>query len=136
MTVHGQLIVADDNPTGSLSQSPGIDHGSRSTSVSTLGPLAYPSRRGVNIEEAKEEFRQLERQLSKKSHGSTSRPSDNELEKGAGEQGGAFDLREYLSSTNDANAAAGIKHKHVGVTWQDLEVRVLGGVDYKVRVIV
>ncbi|KAI6015643.1 pleiotropic drug resistance ABC transporter [Pisolithus marmoratus] len=30
-----------------------------------------------------------------------------------------FDLREYLTSSNDANQAAGIRHKHVGVTWED-----------------
>ena len=43
-----------------------------------------------------------------------------------------FDLREYLTSSNDANSAAGIKHKHVGVTWEDLEVLGIGGDGNKV----
>jgi len=44
-----------------------------------------------------------------------------------------FNLREYLTSSNDANSAAGIKHKHVGVTWEDLEVSGVGGEENKVR---
>lgn len=43
-----------------------------------------------------------------------------------------FDLRDYLQSSNDAQQSAGIKHKHVGVTWEDLEVDVAGGEDFKV----
>jgi len=43
-----------------------------------------------------------------------------------------FDLREYLTSSNDANSAAGIKHKHIGVTWEDLEVSDVGGEENKV----
>ena len=49
-----------------------------------------------------------------------------------GDRQETFDLREYLTSSNDANAAAGIKHKHVGVTWEDLEVSGIGGDDNKV----
>lgn len=43
-----------------------------------------------------------------------------------------FDLKEYLSSTNDKATQHGIKHKHVGVTWEDLQVDVVGGMNYKV----
>ena len=42
-----------------------------------------------------------------------------------------FDLHGYLTSSNDATQAAGIKHKHVGVTWDDLEVIGIGGEDNK-----
>ena len=57
-----------------------------------------------------------------------------DLEKGRDEdRQETFDLREYLTSSNDANSAAGIKHKHVGVTWEDLEVSGIGGGDNKVR---
>ena len=55
-----------------------------------------------------------------------------DIEKGA-DVNEPFDLREYLSSSNDANEAAGIKHKHVGVTWEDLEVEVVGSADMKVK---
>jgi len=45
----------------------------------------------------------------------------------------SFDLRQYLTSSNDANSAAGIRHKHVGVTWENLEVSGIGGEENKVR---
>lgn len=44
-----------------------------------------------------------------------------------------FDLREYLTSSNDKNQAAGIKHKKVTVVWEDLQVDVFGGINHKVR---
>lgn len=44
-----------------------------------------------------------------------------------------LDLREYLTSSNDAKAATGIKHKHPEVSWEDLEVSGIGGDDNKVR---
>jgi hypothetical protein len=60
--------------------------------------------------------------------------SSIDLEKGHdGDRQETFDLREYLTSSNDANSAAGIKHKHVGVTWEDLEVSGIGGEENKVR---
>jgi len=61
-------------------------------------------------------------------------PASIDLEKGHDEnRQEAFDLREYLTSSNDANSAAGIKHKHVGVTWENLEVSGIGGEGNKVR---
>ena len=61
-------------------------------------------------------------------------PDSLDLEKGRdGDRQEIFDLREYLTSSNDANSAAGIKHKHVGVTWEDLEVSGIGGEENKVR---
>ena len=61
-------------------------------------------------------------------------PGSVDVEKGHdGDPQEAFDLREYLTSSNDANSAAGIKHKHVGVTWEDLEVSGIGGEENKVR---
>lgn len=103
----------------------------------------------VDIQEAEETFDELVRQLSRHSqirnvHRSnltsktasvTSHTGAPDVEKGKldSEDGDEqpFDLREYLTSSNDANQAAGIKHKHVGVTWEDLEVNVIGGAGYK-----
>ena len=45
---------------------------------------------------------------------------------------GSFNLREYLASSADRNQQAGIKHKHVGVTWEGLQVDVIGDANYKV----
>ena len=95
----------------------------------------------VDVQEAEELFNELSRALSRRSNpdnekvnanASTYSASDQgkDLEKGGQEE--RFDLREYLQSSNDANQSAGIKHKHVGVSWEDLEVQVFGSEDTKV----
>ena len=95
----------------------------------------------VNVQEAENVFNELSRALSRRGDdadlkGTDSRTSGdhpNDIEKGGIEEE-AFDLRDYLTSSNDANQSAGIKHKHVGVTWEDLQVEVPGGGDFKVRI--
>lgn len=64
------------------------------------------------------EISQLERSLSARNS------SDRDVEKDA-----PLDLREYLTSANDATGA---RPKRVGVTWEDLEVVGAGGLDNKV----
>lgn len=96
----------------------------------------------VDIERAEDTFNELARQLSRhpaphayqsKQTSRTASVYDADLEKGnKADSDARFDLREYLTSSNDANQAAGIKHKHVGVTWESLEVKVTGGADHKV----
>ncbi|KAJ3512950.1 hypothetical protein NLJ89_g3230 [Agrocybe chaxingu] len=95
----------------------------------------------VDVARAEEEFYELSRQLSKRSEvvKSTARLSDittagQDLEKGVEKVDDAeetFDLREYLTSSNDQNQNAGIKHKNVGVIWDGLQVEVAGGVNSK-----
>jgi ATP-binding cassette subfamily G (WHITE) protein 2 (SNQ2) len=63
----------------------------------------------VNVSEAKGIFNSLARELFRKSS-KTAQGID--VEKGKDEDD-VFDLREYLTSSNDANQKAGIKHKHV-----------------------
>ncbi|TFK56519.1 hypothetical protein OE88DRAFT_1649845 [Heliocybe sulcata] len=82
----------------------------------------------VDVNRAEATFDELSRRLSRKSV-----QEEKDLEKGPGGEDG-FDLREYLSSSNDAHQQAGVQHKHVGVTWEDLEVRVYGGADSKIYV--
>lgn len=95
-------------------------------------------RSQVNVNRAEEVFHQLERRITSESklentkHNVQSEKHALEVydeEKAQGEE--TFDLREYLSSSNDKATQAGIKHKHVGVTWEDLEVEVVGGIDHK-----
>jgi len=77
----------------------------------------------VDVQQAKKDFAELGRQFSRTSVGSSSNPRD--VEKGAtSESEDAFDLRDYMTSTHDADTSAGIRHKHVGVTWKDLTVEV------------
>ncbi|KAN0100123.1 ABC-2 type transporter domain containing protein [Tylopilus felleus] len=97
----------------------------------------------VDVEKAEDTFNELARQLSRQSvrldrSKQTSRTAsvyNGDLEKGDKAEK-PFDLRDYLMSSNDANQAAGIKHKHVGVTWEDLEVRVIGGADHKANSVI
>ncbi|KAF8079124.1 ABC-2 type transporter-domain-containing protein [Lyophyllum atratum] len=97
----------------------------------------------IDVLDAEEQFNSLARHLSIRSQevqkkrsdlsNATTVGSDTDPEKGIskGDTPEQFDLREYLSSSNDANHAAGIKHKHVGVVWEDLQVEVMGGLDHK-----
>ena len=98
----------------------------------------------VDVEEAEQIFNELSRALSRRSNeepeksretefNSSQSDHDKDLEKGAADGEERFDLREYLQSSNDAHQSAGIKHKHVGVTWEDLQVDVAGAEDTKVN---
>jgi len=105
---------------------------------------SLPAAGSVNVEQAESSFHELSRQLSQettvggrdrgtqKSRGDDGKKG-NDLEKGSLDLDQPFDLREYLTSSNDANERAGIKHKHVGVAWEDFHVDVLGGLNSKVR---
>lgn len=92
----------------------------------------YEQGHHVDIRHAEETFNELSRALSRKS---THHKGDDSDSSGDLEQGEVFDLREYLTSSNDAHQSAGIKHKHVGVTWENLKVDVIGGADHKVSII-
>lgn len=104
--------------------------------------LAGDIQRPVDVIEAEAVFTELSRQLTRRSRASGKQSSENEkggtahvqdLEKAhSDEYEETFDLREYLSSSNDATQAAGIKHKHVGVTWENLNVQVAGATGHKV----
>jgi ATP-binding cassette subfamily G (WHITE) protein 2 (SNQ2) len=105
-------------------------------------------RRSVNpvdVHQAEADFTRVQRDLSSPDYEDTTTRAQSstphsghllkDLEKAApgdAEAEERFDLREYLTSSNDANQAAGIKHKHVGVTWEDLEVTGIGGEGNKV----
>lgn len=76
--------------------------------------------RHVDVVHAEQEFNELSRQLSTRSEvgRTSSKLSDSttaavDIEKAAvdDEVVERFDLREYLTSSNDANQKAGIKHK-------------------------
>jgi len=83
------------------------------------------------------EFRISSKQLT--THLSQGRSTDlvlstkEDVEKGLPNDNGPFNLRDCLISSNEANKAAGIQPKHVGVTWEDLQVIVGESVDHKVR---
>ena len=102
------------------------------------GSIGRGRHNGIDVAEAEAEFNQLSRALSRRSV--TQSQSENEkdfkehrdVEKGAESVEEPFDLRAYLSSSNDARQQAGIQHKHVGVTWEKLQVNVFGGAGHRV----
>jgi hypothetical protein len=97
----------------------------------------HDARGHVVVAQAEVDFGQVQQSLkaSKVANDAVSDDSASvDLERGlGGDRQERFNLREYLTSSNDANSAAGIKHKHVGVTWEDLEVSGIGGEENKVR---
>ena len=107
---------------------------SRSSTL-TLG-REYDVRERVAISQAENDFGQVQQSLStpRAVNEVVSYDSDSvDLEGGRDRDSQEmFDLWEYLTSSNNANSAAGIKHKHVGVTWEDLEVSGIGGEENKV----
>jgi len=72
----------------------------------------------VNVIGAEKDFKKLERQLTKRS--SIYRTQTGE--KIAENQGGDFDLTDYLRDVIPRSEDAGIKRRNLGVTWDNLEV--------------
>lgn len=100
---------------------------------------------GVNVSQAEADFAELNRELSRASHVSrrASRISSHhkdgtgvDIEK-AGESDISseepFDLERVLRGNRDEEEAAGIKSKHLGVIWEGLTVRGIGGVKNYVK---
>ena len=117
---------------------------SDATSLATIGREDIrPDEDHIDVDHAEAQFDHLQRALSKPDYdeGTKTVSSTPQQEKALKDIETAslapvverFDLREYLTSSNDASQAAGIKHKHVGVTWEDLEVLGVGGEDNKVN---
>ncbi|KAI0830812.1 ABC-2 type transporter-domain-containing protein [Trametes gibbosa] len=97
-----------------------------------------PDSHHVNVADAAAQFNELQRVLSIRSLQGGSENTDRssterDPEKGETREKG-FDLRAYLSSSNDAQERAGIAHKHVGVTWENLQVEGIGGAGHKLYV--
>ncbi len=113
-----------------MADTPGDDR----TLRGDITPL--PDSHHVDIAGAEAQFNELQRVLSIRSLQGASEPTDRssterDPEKGEKREEG-FDLRAYLTSSNDAHEKAGLAHKHVGVTWENLQVDGIGGAGHKV----
>lgn len=88
---------------GRSENTPGPD----STSIKDVNSL------NIDVRRAEEEFNSLSRQLSHKSADTIRKSTDSfhDPEKGLHADEEYFNLREYLTSSNDANQKAGIRHK-------------------------
>ncbi|KAK2814331.1 hypothetical protein FQN49_008218, partial [Arthroderma sp. PD_2] len=97
---------------------------------------------GVDVQKAEEDFAVLNKELSRiseKSKRPFSQGQNGTKEKAVHDiEGGSdndeqFDLEAALHGSRDAEAAAGIRPKRIGVIWDGLTVRGMGGVKYAVR---
>lgn len=96
---------------------------------------------GVSVEQAEADFAELRREISRASRASHSRKSVD-IEKGASkvaestesdESEEPFDLESALRGGLDAEQEAGIKAKHIGVYWDGLTVKGMGGMTNYVK---
>lgn len=78
----------------------------------------------VDVQRAKAEFAMLETSVSRHSEATrqqSNQPKDiSAIEKAEADDD--FDLLQYLRSVQSENSQAGIKSKHIGVSWNNLEV--------------
>ncbi|OAP64690.1 hypothetical protein AYL99_00662 [Fonsecaea erecta] len=99
---------------------------------------------GVNVEQAEKDFAELSRELSaisrriSRTHSKASNARTRDVEKAISSSDenseDTFDLESTLRGAREADNAAGIKPKYIGVIWDNLTVRGIGGVKNFVKV--
>ena len=114
----------------------------RRTSTDSYG--LHRTQSGVDVERAEKEFAELNREFSSisrrisrtQSRASAARGRDLEKAVSSSDEtlDDAFDLEHTLRGNREADNEAGIKPKHIGVVWDNLTVRGIGGVKNFVKV--
>ncbi|KIW92594.1 uncharacterized protein Z519_06441 [Cladophialophora bantiana CBS 173.52] len=99
---------------------------------------------GVNVEQAEKDFAELSKELSaisrriSRTHSKASNVRGKDVEKAISSSDenseDAFDLESTLRGAREADTAAGIKPKYIGVIWDNLTVRGIGGIKNFVKV--
>ncbi|KIW29259.1 uncharacterized protein PV07_05084 [Cladophialophora immunda] len=99
---------------------------------------------GVNVEQAEKDFAELSRELSaisrriSRTHSKASNARARDVEKAISSSDetseDTFDLESTLRGAREADNAAGIKPKYIGVIWDHLTVRGIGGIKNFVKV--
>ncbi|KIX99551.1 uncharacterized protein Z520_05127 [Fonsecaea multimorphosa CBS 102226] len=99
---------------------------------------------GVNVEQAEKDFAELSKELSaisrriSRTHSKASNVRARDVEKAISSSDenseDTFDLETTLRGAREADNAAGIKPKYIGVIWDNLTVRGIGGVKNFVKV--
>ncbi|KIW79613.1 hypothetical protein Z517_06225 [Fonsecaea pedrosoi CBS 271.37] len=99
---------------------------------------------GVNVEQAERDFAELSRELSaisrrvSRTQSKVSHVRARDVEKAISSSDeisdDVFDLETTLRGAREADDAAGIKPKYIGVVWENLTVRGIGGVKNFVKV--
>lgn len=94
---------------------------------------------GIDIKGAESEFAELQREFSRRSQGisrqhtrQSAQKGTHDVEKavssGSSEEGEPFDLEDTLRGNKQLEEDSGIKGKKIGVIWDKLTVRGIGGV--------
>lgn len=112
------------------------------------------TKSGVSVEQARDDFQQLRKQLSnvsKHSRASRNKETGKEAGKEGGKEGATdeaieaavttssadteeqFDLEGALRGGLDAEQKAGIRPKHIGVVWENFTVKGMGGFENYVK---
>ncbi|KAI9277795.1 ABC-2 type transporter-domain-containing protein [Sporodiniella umbellata] len=106
-------------------------HQSSDASTTTITEKEYGCRdtfgedvNRINVAEAKIEFEELRRELSRKSHRTESKAEEGQAED--------FDLTEFLHGMHLEQEQHGHKRKNLGVSWKDLQVEGLGADAYTI----
>lgn len=99
---------------------------------------------GVDVKQAERDFAELSKELSSisrrisrtqsKASGARGRDLEKAVSSSDETSEEAFDLEYTLRGNREADHAAGIKSKYIGVIWDDLTVRGIGGVKNFVKV--
>lgn len=113
----------------------------RTSSRGSSGLIRVES--GVDVEQAQRDFAELSKQLSihsrrmSRAQSRTSGPRLGDLEKAVpsgGTSEDTWDLEDTLRGARKADELSGIKSKYIGVIWEDLTVRGIGGIKNFVKV--
>ena len=135
-TAHAMVVDSSGGRSSTSSRTQGVEELREETR--RKNPNGTASMAGVSVLRAEADFIELQRELSRLSR--TSRPENHghegDVEKGqafAGspsmgdESGEQFDLEAALRGDLDAEREAGIRPKHIGVVWDGLTVKGIGG---------
>ena len=101
----------------------------------------HRTQSGVDVEQAQRDFHELSQQFSRHSrlsrtHSKASNVKNQDVEKTASTESSEdnWDLEDTLRGAKEADFAAGIKSKYIGVIWENLTVRGFGGMKNIVKV--
>ncbi|KAK7623750.1 ABC-2 type transporter-domain-containing protein [Phyllosticta citricarpa] len=124
-------ITVERNVVNSGASEKGSDDGNTIKSESSIN-----INDGVDVERAEAAFRTLSREFTKMSEKRVSISQDkntSDTEKGTAAASGPFDLEAALRGHKSAAEESGIKGKRIGVIWDNLTVKGIGGVKTYVK---
>ncbi|RYP73539.1 hypothetical protein DL771_003578 [Monosporascus sp. 5C6A] len=134
-------VAASDNTASSGTSTMSLDLEEQREIVRQTNPNGFSHvATGVSVEQAEADFAELQREISRASRANSRRSAD--VEKGTAkfaestqseDSSELFDLESALRGGLVAEQEAGIKAKHIGVYWDGLTVKGMGGMTNYVK---